>query len=50
MSKKFENPTDFEVQAVIWFLNAQNFHPIKIYRQLIVVYGDGVMNESNVRK
>jgi histone-lysine N-methyltransferase SETMAR len=38
------------VQAVIRVLNAQNVHPIEIYRQLIAVYGDGVMNESNVRK
>jgi hypothetical protein len=31
-------------------LNAQNVHPIKIYLQLIAVYGEGVMDEPNVRK
>jgi hypothetical protein len=50
MLKKVENPTSCEVRAVIWFLNAQNVLPIEIYHQLIAVYGEGVMNESNVRK
>jgi hypothetical protein len=31
-------------------LNAQNVCPSEIYHQLIAVYGEGVMNESNVRK
>jgi hypothetical protein len=31
-------------------LNAQNVRPIEIYRQLAAVYGEGVMNESTVRK
>jgi hypothetical protein len=38
------------VRAVIRFLNAQNVRPIEIYRQLIAAYGEGVMNDSNVRK
>jgi hypothetical protein len=50
MSKEIENPTDCEVLAVFRFLNARNVLPILIYRQLIAVYGEGVMNESNVRK
>jgi hypothetical protein len=50
MSNKIENPAECEVRAVILFLNAQNVRPIEIYRQLIQVYGEGVMNESNVRK
>jgi hypothetical protein len=50
MSKKIENPAECEVPAVIRFLNAQNVRPIEIYRQLIAAYGEGVMNESNVRK
>jgi hypothetical protein len=50
MSKKIENPVECEVRAVIRFLNAQNVRPIEIYRQLIAMYGEGVMNESNVRK
>jgi hypothetical protein len=50
MSKKIENPAECEVRAVIRFLNAQNMRPIEIYRQLIAVYGEGVMYDSNVRK
>jgi hypothetical protein len=38
------------VRAAIRFLNAQNVLPIEIYSQLIAVYGEGVMNESDVRK
>jgi hypothetical protein len=50
MDKKIENPAECEEPAVIRFLNAQNVGPIEIYRQLIAVDGEGVMNESNVRK
>jgi hypothetical protein len=50
MSKKIENPAECEVRAVIRFLNTQNVRPIEIYRQLIAVYGEGVMNGSDVRK
>jgi transposase len=32
------------------FLNAQNVRAIDIHRQLTAVYGEGVMNESSVRK
>jgi hypothetical protein len=38
------------VQTVIQFLNAQNVCPTEIYCHLIAVYGEGVMNESNMRK
>jgi transposase len=50
MSKKIKNLAVCEVRAVIRFLNAQNIRPNEIYRQLIAVYGEGVMNESIVRK
>jgi hypothetical protein len=50
MGKKIENPAECEVRAVVRFLNAHNVCPIEIYRQLIAEYGEGVMNESNVRK
>jgi hypothetical protein len=50
ISKKIKNPAECEVRALIRFLNAQNVGPIEIYHQLIAVYGEGVMNESNVRK
>lgn len=48
MIKEIENPTDCEVRAAIQFLNAQNVRPIEIYCQLIAVYGQGEMSESNV--
>jgi hypothetical protein len=48
VSKKIENPANYEVQAVIRFLNAQNVCQIEIYCQLIAVYGEGVINESDV--
>jgi hypothetical protein len=48
MNKTFENPAECEVRVVIRFLNKQNVRRIEIYRQLM--YGEGVMNESNVRK
>jgi transposase len=35
---------------MILFLHAQNVRAIDIHRQLTAVYGEGVMNESNVRK
>jgi hypothetical protein len=50
MSKKIENPVKCEVQAVIQFFNTQNVHPIEIYCQLIALHGEGIMNESDVRK
>jgi hypothetical protein len=45
MSKKIENLSEFEVRGIIRFLNAQNGRLIEIYRQLIAVYGEGVMKE-----
>jgi transposase len=50
MNEKIDNPADCEVRSVIRFLNAQNVRAIDIYRQLTAVYGEGVMNESSVRK
>jgi hypothetical protein len=50
MSKKIQNAAECEVRAVIRFLNAQNVRPVEIYRQLIAVYGEGVMNGSSVRQ
>jgi hypothetical protein len=38
------------VRSVIRFLNAKNSSPAEIYRQIVEVYGEGVMNEGNVRK
>jgi hypothetical protein len=50
MNKKIDNPADCEVRSVIRFLNAQNVRDIYIHRQLTAVNGEGVMNESSVRK
>jgi hypothetical protein len=50
MNKKIDNSADCEVRSVIRFLNAQNVRAIDIHRQLTAVYGEGVMNESSVRK
>jgi hypothetical protein len=50
MIKKIDNPADCEVRSVIHFLNAQNVHAIDIHRQLMLVYGEGVMSDSSVRK
>jgi histone-lysine N-methyltransferase SETMAR len=50
MNKKIDNPADCEVRSVIRFLNAQNVRAIDIHRQLTAVYGEGIMNESSVRK
>jgi hypothetical protein len=50
MGKKIGNPAECEVRAVIRVLNAQNVRPIEIYRQLTAMYGEGVMNELNMRK
>jgi transposase len=48
--KKFDNPADSEVRSVIRFLNAPNVRTIDIHRQLTAMYGEGVMNDSSVRK
>jgi hypothetical protein len=50
MNKKIDNPANCEVRSVIHFLNAQNIRAIDIHRQRTVMYGEGVMNESSVRK
>jgi hypothetical protein len=50
INKKIDNPVDCKVRSLIRFLNAQNVCAIDIHRQLTAVYGEGVMNESTVRK
>lgn len=44
------SPADCELRSVIRFLNAKNIRPAEIYRQIVEVYGKGVMNDGNVRK
>jgi hypothetical protein len=50
MNAKVENLVLHVVWWVIRFLEAKNVYPVEIYRQIVEVYGDGVMNEENVRK
>jgi hypothetical protein len=50
MIKEIDNPIDCEVPSVICFLNAQNVRALDIHRQLTTMYGEGVMNDSSVRK
>jgi hypothetical protein len=44
------NTDDCEVRSVIRFLNMKSIHPAEVHRQLVKVYGEGVMNEGNVHK
>jgi hypothetical protein len=44
------NPANYEVRSVIRFLSAKNICPAEIRHQLVEVYGESVMNESNVCK
>jgi hypothetical protein len=44
------NPADFEVRSVIEFLNLKNILPVKIHRQVVGVYWEGVIKKGNVRK
>jgi hypothetical protein len=50
MNTNIENPATCEVLSMIRFLNARNIRPAEIHRQIVEVYGKGVMNEGNVRK
>jgi hypothetical protein len=50
MNANIENPATCEVLSVIRFLNPRNVHLAEIHRQIVEVYGEGVMNEGNVRK
>jgi transposase len=43
------NPTSFEVHAVIWFSLARNNNAAEIHGQLCEVYGLNVMSDSKVR-
>jgi hypothetical protein len=49
MSAAIENYASCEVRAVIRFLCAKNYKPIKIYHQICEVYGPGLMSEGRVR-
>jgi hypothetical protein len=40
---------DCEVRSVIQFFNAKNICPVETHRHLVETYGEGVMNDGNVR-
>jgi hypothetical protein len=50
MAVSIQNPTKYEVRAVIRFLHAKRESAAEIHRQLVSVYGEGVMNRQNVAK
>jgi hypothetical protein len=50
MNTKIENRSTCEVRSVIQFLNAQNFRPAEIHRQIVEVCCEVAMNKGNVRK
>lgn len=39
-----ETSSSEEVRDMVWFLWTKRVSPIEIYRQLVGLYGDGVMN------
>lgn len=45
-----KNPAKCEVRAVIRFLNAEGKTPDEIFSRIKSIYGDGVMNRTNVFK
>jgi hypothetical protein len=47
---KIEKPVTRKVRSVIRFLNAKNFLQAEIHRNFVEVYGDGALNEGNMRK
>jgi len=50
MNAPISNPADCEVRGVIRFLQTENVRPSEIYRKLVAVYGEHVMNAASVRK
>jgi len=47
---EIEKPVTRKVRSVIRFLNSKNFIHAEIHRKFAEVYGDGAVNEGNVRK
>jgi len=48
--KAHENPADYDIRAVIRFLQAKDIQPAVIHRQVCEVYGEGAMSDSMVRQ
>lgn len=47
---KIENPLKCEVWSAICLLNVKKFQPNEIYRQIMEIYSDCIMNEASVGK
>lgn len=50
MSVSIPNPASCEVRSVIRYLLAKENAPFQIFNEMKTVYGDGVMNRTNVYK
>jgi hypothetical protein len=50
LNSLIENPASFEIQAVIWFLNAKILTAAEIHQRLCGVYGPSVMSEGKVQQ
>jgi hypothetical protein len=50
MAVSIKNTAKCQFRAVIRFLHAKEETPAEIYRQLLSVYGEDVMNRQNVAK
>jgi len=50
MASKISDPASCEVRSVIRFINAKGVNAAQIHRELIEVYGPGVMDEGKVRQ
>ena len=50
MKTKTDRPATCEVPPEIRFLNAENFRPAEIYKQVVEAYGECALNEGNMRK
>jgi hypothetical protein len=46
MNTKKENPATCEVWSVIEFLNATHVRPAKVHRQVVEVYGEGIIKKG----
>jgi hypothetical protein len=50
MATTLEKWSREEVRGVVRILWAKHVYPVEIHRQMIEVYGDGVMSVQHVRK
>jgi hypothetical protein len=50
MYPAMDNPTSYEVRAVIRFLRAKNKSAAEIHRELCAIYGQNIMGEGTVKQ